>query len=86
LIRDQLQGRLGVFWHTQGSGKSFAMVFFIRKVFRKCAGNFSFVVITDRDDLDKQISKNFLATEAVKETEIAKPKNSHQMREMLGQN
>ena len=86
LIRDQLQGRLGVFWHTQGSGKSFAMVFFIRKVFRKCAGNFSFVVITDRDDLDKQISKNFLATEAVKETEIAKPKNSYQMREMLGQN
>ncbi len=55
-------------------------------MFRKCAGNFSFVVITDRDDLDKQISKNFLATEAVKETEIAKPKNSHQMREMLGQN
>jgi len=86
LIREQLQGRLGVFWHTQGSGKSFAMVFFIRKVFRKCAGNFSFVVITDRDDLDKQISKNFLATEAVKETEIAKPKNSYQMREMLGQN
>ncbi len=86
LNRDKLNSRLGVFWHTQGSGKSFSMVFYIRKIFRKCTGNFSFVVITDRDDLDKQISKNFLATEAVTEKEIAKPKNSAQMRDMLGQN
>lgn len=86
LNRKQLDGKLGVFWHTQGSGKSFAMVFFIRKVFHKCSGNFSFVVITDREDLDKQISKNFLATEAVLDSEIAKPANSRQMREMLGQN
>ena len=86
LNRENLNGRLGVFWHTQGSGKSFSMVFYIRKIFRKCAGNFSFVVITDRDDLDKQISKNFIATEAVTEKEIAKPKNSSQMRDLLGQN
>jgi len=44
------------------------------------------VVITDREDLDKQISKNFIATEAVTEKEIAKPKNSAQMRDLLGQN
>lgn len=45
-------GRLGVFWHTQGSGKSFSMVFFSEKVFRKIPGNWTFVVITDRTELD----------------------------------
>ena len=53
------QGRLGVFWHTQGSGKSFSMVFFAQKVLRKLPGNWTFVVVTDREDLDDQIYKNF---------------------------
>ncbi|MFN9372062.1 MAG: type I restriction endonuclease subunit R, partial [Planctomycetaceae bacterium] len=55
----QNQGRLGVFWHTQGSGKSFSMVFFAQKVLRKIPGNWTFVVVTDRDDLDNQIYRNF---------------------------
>jgi type I restriction enzyme, R subunit len=42
------QGRLGVFWHTQGSGKSFSMIFFAQKVLRKVPGNWTFVVVTDR--------------------------------------
>ncbi|WP_235620764.1 type I restriction endonuclease subunit R [Halothece sp. PCC 7418] len=57
--RQALAGKLGVFWHTQGSGKSYSMVFFVRKVRRKLGGNFSFVVCTDREDLDNQIYNTF---------------------------
>ena len=52
-------GKLGVFWHTQGAGKSYSMVMFTRKVRRKLGGNFTFLVLTDRDDLDTQIYKTF---------------------------
>ena len=53
------QGKLGVFWHTQGAGKSYSMVMFSRKVRRKLGGNFTFLVLTDRDDLDTQIYKTY---------------------------
>ena len=53
-------GRLGVFWHTQGSGKSYSMVFFAEKVRRRLAGNFTFLLMTDRKDLDRQIYKTFV--------------------------
>lgn len=53
------RGRLGVFWHTQGSGKSYSMVFFSQKVLRKLPGSWTFLVVTDREDLDDQIYKNF---------------------------
>lgn len=52
-------GRLGVFWHTQGSGKSYSMVFFAEKVRRKVPGNFTFLLMTDRTDLGGQIYKTF---------------------------
>ncbi|MEN6428063.1 MAG: type I restriction endonuclease subunit R [Phycisphaerales bacterium] len=57
--RKSRQGKLGVFWHTQGAGKSYSMVMFTRKVHRKLGGNFTFLVLTDRDDLDTQIYKTF---------------------------
>jgi len=57
--RKDRQGRLGVFWHTQGAGKSYSMVMFTRKVHRKLGGNFTFLILTDRDDLDTQIYKTF---------------------------
>jgi len=57
--REKRVGKLGVFWHTQGSGKSYSMVFFTRKVHRKLGGNFTFLICTDREDLDKQIYKTF---------------------------
>jgi type I restriction enzyme R subunit len=63
------QGKLGVFWHTQGSGKSFSMQFFSQKVHRTITGNWTFLIITDRDDLDNQIYKNFAKTGAVTEPE-----------------
>jgi type I restriction enzyme R subunit len=67
-IKDN-QGKLGVFWHTQGSGKSYSMVFFSQKVLRKIPGNWTFVIITDRIDLDGQIYRNFANTGAVLEDE-----------------
>ena len=53
-------GRLGVFWHTQGSGKSYSMAFFAEKVRRVIPGNFTFLVMTDREDLDDQIWRTFI--------------------------
>lgn len=52
-------GKLGVFWHTQGSGKSYSMVFFAKKVRRKMKGTPTFVILTDRDELNTQISDTF---------------------------
>lgn len=52
-------GKLGVFWHTQGSGKSYSMVFFVKKVRRKIKGTPTFVILTDREELNTQISDTF---------------------------
>lgn len=57
--RKERLGKLGVFWHTQGSGKSYSIVYFSRKIHRKIGGNFTFLVCTDREDLDKQIYNTF---------------------------
>lgn len=54
-------GKLGVFWHTQGSGKSYSMVFLAQKIRRKFSGSPTIVVLTDRDELNKQISDTFEA-------------------------
>lgn len=55
-IRD---GKLGVFWHTQGSGKSFSMLFLSQKIRRKFVGSPTIVVVTDREELNNQISDTF---------------------------
>lgn len=83
LNRKEKDGKLGVFWHTQGSGKSYSMVMFANKVNRKCAGNYTFLIVTDRVDLDKQIYKNFLKTGFIGEKEKVRPKNSKELREEL---
>lgn len=84
--RDAKKGKLGVFWHTQGSGKSFSMIFLSRKVFHKFTGNYTFVVVTDREDLDGQIYRNFLNTGTVNKNEAARPRDSGEMRKFLGRN
>ena len=84
--RENLDGKLGVFWHTQGSGKSYSMVMFVRKVRRKLHGNFTFLIVTDRDDLDTQIHKTFVRSEVIGEKEECQPKNSSQLREYLMSN
>lgn len=58
-VRKLNDGKLGVFWHTQGSGKSYSMVFFAKKVRRKMEGTPTFVILTDRDELNTQISDTF---------------------------
>lgn len=60
-------GKLGVFWHTQGSGKSYSMAFFTEKVRRTVPGNFTFVMMTDRNDLDSQIYRTFVGCGAADE-------------------
>ncbi|MFZ4440345.1 MAG: type I restriction endonuclease subunit R [Syntrophales bacterium] len=53
------KGKLGVFWHTQSGGKSYSMLFITTKVHRKIGGNYTFLICTDREDLDTQIYKTF---------------------------
>lgn len=75
-------GKLGVFWHTQGSGKSYSMVFFSRKVLRRLAGNWTFVVVTDRMELDEQIYKNFASCGAITEAE-ARAESGSELQRLL---
>lgn len=84
--RKALDGKLGVFWHTQGSGKSYSMGMYVNKINRKLPGNFTFLLVTDRVDLDGQLYKNFLRTEIITEEESAQPKNSKKLREDLKTN
>src|SRR5579859_6875319 len=81
------QGRLGVFWHTQGSGKSYSMIFFSQKVQRKIPGNWTFLIVTDRLELDDQIYKNFANAGAVTEpeSEIHAESGAH-LQELLTKN
>jgi type I restriction enzyme R subunit len=80
------KGKLGVFWHTQGSGKSYSMIFFARKVFRKFTGNYTFLIVTDRDDLDGQIYRNFLGAGAFNKDTKCRPTNSEDLRGLLQTN
>ena len=57
--RKYVNGKLGVFWHTQGSGKSYSMLFLAQKIRRKFEGSPTILVLTDRDELNKQISNTF---------------------------
>ena len=76
------RGRLGVFWHTQGSGKTLSMLFFSQKVLRKMPGNWSFVIVTDREDLDEQAHKEFLWAGVVTEKHVRATGSAH-LRQLL---
>jgi type I restriction enzyme, R subunit len=78
------QGRLGVFWHTQGSGKSISMIFFSQKVLRKLPGNWSFVIVTDRRELDDQIYKNFSSSGVVTKSKTQAESSRH-LRQLLSE-
>lgn len=84
--REEGHGRGGVFWQTQGSGKSFSMVFFAQKVLRKLPGNWTFVVVTDRVELDDQIAKTFAACGAVSDAQASHAQSGAQLRELLSGN
>jgi len=84
--REEGHGRGGVFWQTQGSGKSFSMVFFAQKVLRKIPGNWTFVIVTDRVELDKQIATTFAACGAVSDAQVSHAQSGAQLRELLSGN
>ena len=78
------RGKLGVFWHTQGSGKTMSMLFFSQKVLRKMPGNWSFVIVTDREDLDEQAHKEFLRAGVVTDKHVRAASSSH-LRQLLAE-
>lgn len=60
---EEHSGKAGVVWHTQGSGKSFAMVFYTGKMLKiPDLNNPTIVVLTDRNDLDNQLYSTFANT------------------------
>jgi type I restriction enzyme R subunit len=79
-------GRLGVFWHTQGSGKSYSMVMFTEKVRRRVPGNFTFVVMTDREDLDDQIWRTFTGCGAVDPKTTPRVASGRDLKDVLQKN
>jgi type I restriction enzyme R subunit len=78
-------GRLGVFWHTQGSGKSYSMAFFAEKVRRVVPGNFTFLVMTDREDLDDQIWRTFIGC-GVTDEKTPRASSGKELQEILSGN
>ncbi|MDZ7716969.1 MAG: type I restriction endonuclease subunit R [Balneolaceae bacterium] len=84
---EENKGKLGVFWHTQGSGKSYSMVFLTRKIMRALSGDWKFVIVTDRLDLDDQIYKNFASVGAVTEPEDEiRADSKEQLQQLLREN
>lgn len=84
--REDLERKLGVFWHTQGSGKSFSMALFTQKVHRKLGGDFTFLILTDRTDLDNQIYKTFASVGlANNDKDACRASSAKNLRELLGQ-
>lgn len=83
-LRD-LKQKLGVFWHTQGSGKSYSMVFMCRKILRKYGGGVTFLVVVDRSELENQLYDTFIGVGAVTEKGIRARSRGH-LRELLAEN
>jgi type I restriction enzyme, R subunit len=74
--------KLGVFWHTQGSGKSYSMVFLCQKILRVLGGGYTFLLVTDRNELDKQIYGTFAGVGAVKDKTARATSGAH-LKELL---
>ena len=79
------KGRLGVFWHTQGSGKTESMIFFSQKILRKIPGNWTFVIVTDRNELDEQTYKRF-ARAGIIQGQHGWAETSEDLRQLLREN
>ncbi|MBL8853991.1 MAG: type I restriction endonuclease subunit R [Planctomycetaceae bacterium] len=78
-------GKLGVFWHTQGSGKSYSMAFFAEKVRRQVSSKFTFLLMTDRNDLDSQIYKTFVGC-GVADEQTPRASDGNDLRRLLKEN
>src|SRR5262249_19879872 len=79
------RGRLGVFWHTQGSGKTLSNLWLTQKTLRKVPGNWTFVEVTDRKELDDQLYGEFADAGVITAGENVHAETSEHLRELLGQ-
>lgn len=76
--------RIGVIWHTQGSGKSLSMVFYAGKlVISEELENPTIVVITDRNDLDDQLFGTFLKSKGILRSTPVQATDRAHLRELL---
>lgn len=81
--RAEQDKRLGVFWHTQGSGKSLSMLWFTQKVLRQVAGKWTFVMVTDRTELDLQLHGEFADAGAIPAEARVHAESIAHLRELL---
>jgi type I restriction enzyme R subunit len=82
---EELKGKLGVFWHTQGSGKSYSMVFISQKIHRKFGGSYTFLIVVDRSELERQLYDTYTGVGAVTSKEVV-AKSRENLRELLKEN
>ena len=82
---EDLKRKLGVFWHTQGSGKSYSIVFLCQKMLRKYGGSYTFLIVVDRSELENQIYDTFTGVGAVTEENV-RATSRHHLRELLQKN
>ncbi len=76
--------RIGVIWHTQGSGKSLLMVFFAGKIIRHPAmENPTLLMITDRNDLDDQLFGTFSSCRDLLRQTPVQAENREHLKELL---
>lgn len=88
---EDLNGKLGVYWHTQGSGKSYSMVFLCEKIHRKLGGSYTFLIAVDRQELENQLYDTFSGVGVVNDKSIVAGNKSgltgrEHLRELLAQN
>lgn len=88
---EDLEGKLGVYWHTQGSGKSYSMVFLCEKIHRKLGGAYTFLIAVDRTELENQLYDTFSGVGVVNDKHIIAGKKSgitgrEHLRELLSEN
>ncbi|MDQ1249883.1 MAG: type restriction enzyme subunit, partial [Actinomycetota bacterium] len=81
--RSEHDKRLGVFWHTQGSGKSLSMLWFTQKVLRQVPGRWTFVMVTDRTELDTQLHGEFADAGAIPPEAQVHAESIAHLRELL---
>ncbi|MBE8232141.1 MAG: type I restriction endonuclease subunit R [Endozoicomonadaceae bacterium] len=82
---EDLKGKLGVFWHTQGSGKSYSMVFICQKILRKFGKSYTFLIVVDRTELENQLYDTFTGCGAVTEENVRAKSRTH-LRDLLSEN
>ena len=75
-------GKAGVFWHTQGSGKSLSMVFYVH-LLEQILNHPTFIILTDRNDLDNQLFNQFIKCESFLRQKAVQAESRENLKELL---